>query len=258
MHSTLSDGSLTVPELIELASHSKVKAISITDHDNLDSFELGQGLAAEKGIELIPGIEISAVHKGKDVHILGYFFDVHNLALNLEMREQVKNRQQRVRQILKKLEKLGIHISMEKVARLAGGGVMGRPHIAQAMVEEEYVNTFSDAFSEYLGDTGAAFVEKKGLSVEQSIELIRRAGGISVLAHPLKSGLNEVIPEMAQWGLGGIETYCHGQKGNAGRSYRDLAKNGTHLLWRFRLSLSFSWPNEPWISEKCPIPLFLI
>ncbi len=224
MHSVLSDGALTINELIDLSVLKKLKCISITDHDNLDSYEIGKEYAQDKGIELIPGIEISAVHEGKDIHVLGYFFDVHNLALNMELAEQVKNRQQRVRQILKKLEKLGICISMEKVSQIAGGGVMGRPHIAQAMLEEEYVNSFTEAFSEYLGETGQAFVEKKGLSVEQAIELIRRAGGISVLAHPLKSGITTLIDHMSECGLGGIETYCHGQKGSLGRLYRDYAR----------------------------------
>ena len=224
MHSILSDGALTVHELIDLSVLKKVNCISITDHDNLDSYEIGKDYAKERGIELVPGIEISAVHEGKDVHVLGYFFDVHNLALNMELAEQVKNRQTRVRQILKKLDKLGIQISMEKVASIAGTGVMGRPHIAQAMLEEEYVNSFTDAFNDYLGETGQAFVEKKGLSVEQAIELIRRAGGISVLAHPMKSGITELIDQMAAYGLGGIETYCHGQKGGTGKLYRDYAR----------------------------------
>jgi predicted metal-dependent phosphoesterase TrpH len=225
MHSRFSDGALTVSELIDLAATRRISCISITDHDNFDAYESGKDLAEERGLELIPGIEISAVHKGRDIHILGYFIDVNNLALNLEMREQAKNRINRVKQILKKLQKMGMPLSMDKVLSKAGGGVIGRPHIAQAMLEEEYVNNFHEAFSKYLSEEGEAYVEKKGLSVEEAIQLIRRSGGISVLAHPYKSRCDDLIPTLVECGLGGIETYVSNQKGNVGRHYRDLAKH---------------------------------
>jgi predicted metal-dependent phosphoesterase TrpH len=225
MHSRFSDGALTVSELIDLAAVRRISCISITDHDNFDAYESGKDLAEERGIEFIPGIEISAVHKGRDIHILGYFIDVNNLALNLEMREQAKNRITRVKQILKKLHRMGMPISLEKVMSKAGGGVIGRPHIAMAMVEEEYVNSFHEAFAKYLSEEGGAYIEKRGLSVEEAIQLIRRSGGISVLAHPYKSRCDDLIPTLVECGLGGIETYVSNQKGAVGRQYRDIAKH---------------------------------
>lgn len=224
MHSRFSDGALTVTEIIDLAITRKLGCISITDHDNFDAYDAGKDYAADRGIEFISGIEISAIHKGRDIHILGYFIDVNNLALNMEMQEQAKNRRRRVREILRRLDKMGMPLTFEKVLSKAGGGVIGRPHIAMAMIEEEYVNNFNDAFSKYLSEDGEVFVEKKGLSIEETIQLIRRAGGVSVLAHPQKTRCDELIPLMVECGLSGIETYCPTQKGSSARNYREIAK----------------------------------
>lgn len=224
MHSRFSDGALTVTELIDLSVARKLSCISITDHDTFDAYDAGKDYAAEKGLEFIPGIEISAVHKGRDIHILGYFIDVNNLALNLEMQEQAKNRRRRVKEILKRLDRMGMPLSFEKVLSKAGGGVIGRPHIAMAMIEEEYISSFNDAFSKYLSEDGDAYVEKRGLGIEETIQLIRRAGGISVLAHPQKSRCDELIPMMVECGLGGLETYCPTQKGSSARNYREMAQ----------------------------------
>jgi hypothetical protein len=224
MHSIFSDGLHSVEELIDMASARNLTSMAITDHDNIDSFEKGHLYANSKGIEYIPGVEISAVHAGKDIHILGYYFDPTNLNFNIQMQEQSRNRSQRIKLILKKLAALDIKISYEMVKGFSKNGVLGRPHIAMALLKEEYVSSFSEAFNKYLGDQGAAFIEKKGLTVEQSLQLIRRAGGISVMAHPHKTNADSLIPEMVKMGLGGIETYCHSQKGNVGRKYREIAK----------------------------------
>lgn len=224
MHSTFSDGLHTVEELIDMGAARNLTSMAITDHDNIDSWTRGHIYAQEHGIEFIPGVEISAVHEGKDIHILGYYFDPTNLNLNLQMQEQSKIRQTRIRMILKKLAGLNINISYDLVKSYSKNGVLGRPHIAMALLKEEYVSSFVEAFNLYLGEGAAAFVEKPGLTVEQSLQLIHRAGGISVMAHPYKTNADHLIPEMVQMGLGGIETYCHTQKGNIGRKYREIAK----------------------------------
>jgi hypothetical protein len=224
MHSTFSDGAFTVEELLYKAKNANLNTISITDHDNLDAYEAGLPLAQTLGINFVPGVEISAVYEGRDIHILGYFYDHTNLALHMEIREQSKRRQSRGKSILKKLKTLGINLSWEKVLAYSKHGVVGRPHIAMAMQKEEYVDSFAEAFQKYLGEGAEAYVEKKGISIEQTIALIRSAGGISVLAHPHRSGIDELIPQMAEWGLGGIETFCQSQKGVASKRYRDFAK----------------------------------
>lgn len=224
MHTTLSDGNLSVESLLKLAVRKGLSCISITDHDNLDSYLQGLKLAEELGIELISGIEISSVWQGKDIHILGYFCDSTNLAMNLELEEQAKQRHTRVRSIIKKLNTLGVELCYEKVLTYCKGRVIGRPHVAMAMVDEEYVSTFSEAFTKYLAEDGAAFVEKKGLNPQQAIRLIENAGGIAAMAHPYKTNADDLIESLVEWGIKGIEVYCPTQKGNAGRKYREIAR----------------------------------
>lgn len=224
MHTTLSDGSLTVDALIHLAARKGLAAISITDHDNMDSYEAGKKLAQELNLELIPGIELSSVHEGRDIHILGYFCDTTNLALNLELKEQAKHRHSRVKAIIRKLNNLGIDLTYEKVLSFCKGHVIGRPHVAMAMVAEEYVGNFTEAFLKYLGEDGKAYIEKKGLSPQEAIRLIENSGGIAVLAHPMKTNADHLIEPLVESGLKGIEVFCPAQKGNQGRKYRDIAR----------------------------------
>lgn len=223
VHTNLSDGALSVEAVLHLAARKGLNCISITDHDNVDSWDLGKNLAAELGIEMIPGIELSSVHQGRDIHILGYFCDTTNLALNLELEEQTRHRHTRVKTIIKKLNSMGMDLTYEKALSFCKGRVIGRPHVAMAMVAEEYVGNFAEAFQKYLGEDGQAYIEKKGISPQQAIRLIENAGGIAVMAHPLKTQADALIPDLVEAGLKGIEVFCPGQKGSAGRKYRDIA-----------------------------------
>ncbi len=224
LHTNLSDGVLPVDEVVKISLRKGLRCISITDHDNLDSYRLAQKSVENTGLEVISGIEISSVWQGKDIHILGYFCDPTNLALNLELQEAAKGRALRVRSIIKKLNLLGVDISFEKVMTYCKGRILGRPHVAMSLVGEEYVTSFSDAFSKYLGEGCPAFVEKRGLTPGQTIRLIENAGGIAVLAHPYKTSADSLIESLVEWGLKGIETYSPSQKGNAGKRYREIAK----------------------------------
>lgn len=223
-HTINSDGEKTIEQLLDMAKLRQLRALSFTDHDNIDAYLFGKELAKQREIELIPGVELSTVHAGRDIHILGYFFDPSNLALHLELQEQHKLRRERVRAILKKLSLLGIELSFDRVNSFSKGGALGRPHIAQALMAEEYVASFNEAFEKYLGEEGSAFVEKKGLSVEQGIQLIRRAGGIAVLAHPLRTPVDDILEELPGWGLGGIELKTGSTKGAAYRRLREFAR----------------------------------
>lgn len=224
MHTNLSDGELSVEELISLCKRKGLRCISITDHDNLDSYSLAVNVAKQAEIEIIPGIEISSVWQGRDIHILGYFCDPTNLALNMALDEFAKQRIVRVKAIIKKLNGLGIDLNYDKVASYCHGKVIGRPHVAMSLVAEEYISSFGEAFTKYLGEGCVAFVEKKGLNPQQTIRMIENAGGIAVLAHPYKSGVDEdFIKDCVEWGIQGIETYSPAQKGNVARKFRDIA-----------------------------------
>lgn len=230
MHSNLSDGTLTVPEIIETAAKRRLVAISITDHDNIDSWEQGRDLARQHGIELIPGVEISSSWEGSDIHILGYFFDPTNLNLNTALERSKRRRLLRAKAMVRKLDRLGVRIRFEKVLSYVHGGTVGRPHIARALLEEEYVKSFQEAFEKWLGSDCPAYVDSESLTPMEAIALINNAGGTAVMAHPAHTDRDDLIPMMAQAGLKGIEIYCHRIPSTSRRKYQDLARRHG-LVW---------------------------
>jgi len=226
MHSTLSDGALPVKDLIDYCVSQGVSAIAITDHDNIDAYEEGREYAAQAGIEYIPGVEISSFWEGHDIHILGYMYDPTHLGLNRTLVSLRERRRIRAQEIIRRLAERGVEISYEKLAQKSHGGSIGRAHIASAMVEEEYVPNFQEAFNRYLstGSTVMEGVDNEKLTPEQAIQLILEAGGVPVMAHPGRTDRDNLIPEMVEFGLKGIETYCNAHTTANFRSYKDIAK----------------------------------
>lgn len=226
MHSTLSDGGLSVRELIDFCLVQGLSAISITDHDNIDSYEEGREYAEEMGIEFISGVEVSSSWEGADIHILGYLYEPTHLRLNKTMISLRDRRRLRAGEIVRRLAARGIELDFEKLEQCTRGGTIGRAHIAAALVEEEYVPTFQDAFNRYLGNGAEIMegVERGKLTPGEAIQLIIEAGGIPVMAHPSKTNCDELIPSLVEYGLKGIEVYCHSHTSSAYRKYKDIAK----------------------------------
>jgi 3',5'-nucleoside bisphosphate phosphatase len=226
MHSTFSDGALSVKELIDYCVEQELAAISVTDHDNIDSFEDGREYAAKVGIEYIPGVEISSWLDGSDIHILGYMFDPTHLRLNRVLVELRERRRERALEIVKRLDEMGIQLNVERIWSKSSHGSVGRAHIATQMVEEEYVSTFQEAFNLYLGNASTVMcdIENAKLTPGQAIRLILEAGGIPVLAHPGKTSRDDLITHLVQEGLMGIEVYCHGHNHATYQRYKDLAR----------------------------------
>lgn len=226
MHSTFSDGALQVRELIDLCHSQGLSAISITDHDNIDSYEEGREYAKEKGIEYIPGVEISSSIDGSDIHILGYMFDPTHLKLNRTLVDLRVRRVDRARQIVDRLEERGVSLSYDRVVARAHGGSVGRAHIAAQLLEEEFVVTFQDAFNKYLGNDSdlMADLDTVKLSPAEAIGLIREAGGVPVMAHPSKTNRDDLLEMLVEAGLMGIETYCHGQTQATYQRYKTFAQ----------------------------------
>lgn len=226
MHSTYSDGTLPVRELIDHCVDQGLSAMAITDHDNIDAFEDGREYADSVGMELIPGVEISSNTDGSDIHILGYLFDHTHLRLNQTLVGLRERRKVRAMEIVRLLEEHGVVLSYDKVAARAHGGSIGRAHIAAQLLEEEYVTTFQEAFNKYLGNDADLMqeVDAVKLSPEDAIRLILEAGGIPVLAHPGKTNRDDLLGMLVECGLMGIETYCHGQSSAASNRYRDFAR----------------------------------
>ena len=209
-HSSVSDGTEPPAVVIRRAATAGLDVIALTDHDTV----AGQREAASalpEGLTLVPGAELSCRLEGHSVHLLGYLFDAENDELAGEMAEIRESRLHRARAMVDKLNELGAPVTWEQVSEIAGGGVVGRPHIARAMIKAGVVASFDEAFSpEWIGPGGRAHVSRYALDPAKAIRLVSAAGGITVLAHPRGETRgwqipDEVIADLAAAGLTGIE-----------------------------------------------------
>ena len=212
VHSTFSDGSYTPEELAEKAARAGLSAMALTDHDGM--LGVGRYMAAcqDQGVRGIPGVEISVDYSGGTMHMLGYFMDPVNSRIDESLLKLRQGRQERNNVILERLNKLGLFLTWDDVAKQVKEDVMGRPHFAQAMIEQGFVKNKEEAFDRYLGKGKPAYVDRFRYSVEESISLIRESGGVPVLAHPFTLNLGRkrlrlFLAELAEKGLQGIEAY---------------------------------------------------
>jgi predicted metal-dependent phosphoesterase TrpH len=212
VHSTASDGRLSPAQVIREAAEKGLIYIALTDHDNVDG--VAAALEAAKGfpkLNVIPGIEISTDIPQGEVHILGYCFDYTDPELLARLEEFKNSRLGRAKAMVAKLDELGIPIKWRRVQEIAGSSTIGRPHIAQAMMEGDYVPSFQVAFDEYLGHGKPAYVERDKMLPAEAAAIIVRAGGLPVLAHPLTTADPEgLIADLKPAGLVGIEAYYNG------------------------------------------------
>lgn len=208
LHSCFSDGTLTPEELVVRARRKGYSLIALSDHDTVDG--LPRALAAGEcyGVKVIPGVELSTYYGLAEIHILGLFIDYQNPALQTLLSELRAYRAKRLRKMVDKLNSLGVEINPEQVFALAGSGTPGRAHLAEAIWRAGYASSPTEAFEKYLRDHGPAYEPKTELWIEDAVEVISEAGGVSVLAHPGPNGRDELIPLFIQKGVQGIEAYC--------------------------------------------------
>ncbi|MCK5515630.1 MAG: PHP domain-containing protein [Desulfobulbaceae bacterium] len=223
IHSTFSDGTMSPGELVVLAKKKGLKAISITDHDTVDGVVEAIDLCVGDGFEVIPGVEIGAKYSGITIHILGYLFDQGNVDFKKSLEKLQVARNERNGEILLRLKAAGIDISDSELRVVSRIGQTGRPHIAKILLEKGIVKTTEQAFSRFLRKGAEAYVPRFLFTAEEVFSMIRQAGGISVLAHPLqlqKTGINltEAIEHLASLGMDGLETYypTHSKKTRTG------------------------------------------
>lgn len=210
-HSTASDGKLTPTQLIDLAASRGVKIFALTDHDSTEGIaEARIAAARHEDFFLIPGVELSTDIEGDEVHMLGYFtFEMlENADLQAELTEFRAGRFERGRLMTEKLTALGKPISWERVLEIAGEASVGRPHVAQALVEAGHVATIPDAFDLYIGRDGPAYVEREKMTPLQAIQTLHKYGAPAVFAHPsFTKSFDDVVPELVEAGLAGMEVY---------------------------------------------------
>ena len=209
LHTLASDGRLTPTELVQLVAQQGLQTVAITDHDTTDGLAEAYEAAKEfPDLRIIPGIELSADVPGDEVHVLGYFIDANDSELQEELLRFRQGRVDRARTMVDKLGQLGLPLEWERVQHFAGDGAVGRPHIALAMVEAGYCGEPKDAFPEYLGRNGLAYVERTKLTPAEAVVMIQRAGGAAVLAHPAyMNNMEAGIANLAGIGLSGMEVH---------------------------------------------------
>jgi hypothetical protein len=212
IHSTASDGRLAPAEIVQEAAERGLTYIALTDHDTVDG--IAPALAAAQAfpqLKVIPGVEISTDIPQGEVHVLGYFIDYTDPELKSTLDRFRNSRLRRAQGMVAKLEKLGVHIDWQRVQEIAGASSIGRPHIAQAMLEKGYITSIKQAFTEYLSRDGPAYVEREKMTPAEAVELIVKAKGLAVLAHPLTAGDPEALTtELKAAGLVGIEAHYDG------------------------------------------------
>lgn len=208
IHTTCSDGVYSPKEIVEKAHQLDLNVIAITDHDCVKGYRQGRTYANKYGIEIIPGVEISTYYNDYELHILGYFINVKNRNLKVMLRFLQAGRYKRAEKIVKNLNKFGIRINIKDIYKQsAKSGVIGRPHIANAMLEGGYIGNYNDAFVDYIGNDGPAYVQKPSYTPAQVINIVHSAGGATILAHPGILNNDFLIPDLVDMGLDGLEAF---------------------------------------------------
>ena len=208
LHTTFSDGRLTPTQLVELIVAKGITVASVTDHDSTEGIpETLEAASRFPQLTIIPGIELSTDIPGNEIHMLGYFIRYEDAAFQEMLRRFRDGRVDRAREMVGKLGALGLPVDWERVCELAQGAV-GRPHIAQAMVERGYISHPQEAFVHYLGRNGLAYAERAKMTPVEAVGYILDVGGVPVLAHPhVVDNVESLLPELVEAGLAGIEVY---------------------------------------------------
>ncbi len=229
VHSTVSDGTLTPRALVQLAKEKGLRAIALTDHDNINGNKEALEEGARLGMEVIPGVEISGDFPGGTLHILGYYVTENN-SLKHNLTKLQKVREERNFKIIERLNQSGVPVTYEEIAGVAGGTQIGRPHIAQVLLRKGIVRNLDEAFSRFLGKGEPAYVDKFRPTPERAIEWILEGGGIPVLAHPFTLNMGELeklrvlISKWVDLGLKGIEVYTPEHTARQEAMYKNLAE----------------------------------
>jgi predicted metal-dependent phosphoesterase TrpH len=224
-HTTASDGQHSPSELVRLAAEAGITHLAITDHDTVAGLAEAAEAAQARGLTLVPGIELSAFIGDREVHVLGHFIQPNNPELFTLSNRMRKEREQRMRRMIEKLNQLGVPITFEQVIAIARDANLGRPHLARALVEKRVCLSVKEAFERFLAAGRAAFVPRERISARDAIRLIRGAGGTATIAHPAVSGVSAAdLRVLRQDGLDGLEVFHADQNPSTQAKFLAIAK----------------------------------
>jgi len=212
VHSTASDGTFTPTELVQYAKKINLSAFALTDHDTIKGLSEAEEAAKEKGIELIPGIELSSEYHKKEIHILGLYIDDKNPELAAALQKFADIREKRNEKMAKKLSDYGLPITIDELRKAYSGAILTRAHFAKYLKEKGYLSSIEEGFHNYIGKNGPCYIPRTLISSKDAITLIQKAKGIAVLAHPLlysltMEELKDMTEELKRMGLEGIEVF---------------------------------------------------
>ncbi len=265
LHSHCSDGTMSPAELVREAERKNVTAIAITDHDTVEGVEEALAEGEKRGIEVISGVEISAYLDDLPMHILGYGFHHEDASLKENLKKVQAARHERNLRILEKLYALGLPITEEELSIKSTTGQAGRPHIATLLVDKKIVKSMNEAFAIYLRKDGLAYAGRQELMAADAIDLIRKAGGVAVLAHPLTIDrtmikLPSVLQALRQIKLAGIEAYYPTHSGsvrkklvNLGKEYDMIITGGSDFHGSIRSGTKLGGNNK---KQRVPYEIF--
>lgn len=234
LHTRHSDGTFAPEEVIRRAKSLKMTTISITDHDTLSALPAARAAAGPStprqaqgsgDLEILTGIELTAVSHDRELHVLGYGFRDEDPAMQDYIRRAQERRHGRIHLMIDQLNARGIEVTREEVEKIAGEGTsIGRPHLAEALLKKQVVHSLNEAFDRFIGDHAPCFVKQAILTTADAARLILQAGGVAVLAHPYRLVEDDWIPALAADGIQGIEAYHSDHNPTTTRHYLKIAK----------------------------------
>jgi len=232
VHTTASDGMFSPTEIVAMAAQLELTAVAITDHDTTAGVQEALQAAEQYQIKLLPGIEISTVADGQEIHVLGYFTNNEDELWQRRLLQLGATRESRNEMLLAKLNELGIAITWQEVVEIAGDthGSIGRPHFAQILINKGYVKSKQEAFDQYLGESGKAYVQPLRIHPSDAYQWIKEAGGVAVLAHPGIYHNDMLVEQLLQAGVDGVEVNHSDHTPQQIKYYESLAKRYNLLM----------------------------
>jgi len=231
LHTTYSDGSFTPEELILKAKKLNYSAIAVTDHDTVAGLEEAIQLGKKYDLETVPGIEFNTSYKNNDIHILGYYINKKSKKLLSLLNKIKKERKERIEKMIKLLDKeYNFKITMQEIKNISSNNIIGRGHIARLLTEKNYVDTWEEVFDKYIGRGKPGYVDRNKISPFEAIDIIKKANGIPVIAHPGLIGNQQIIDQLINYGVTGIEVFYPEHNKRMTDKYKNIADKNELLI----------------------------